>query len=162
MPPRTRKTADRPSASADAAVPGHDPRLSYVVGRLDRAVRRELQDRLQPFGLSVPEYTALSVLRTRPGLSNAQLARRALITPQSMSEITVALERKGLVERGPDPAHNRILRTHLTSKGERLLDDCEARVDDMEREMLDGLSATQRRQLLEGMRHCVRHLGAGL
>jgi DNA-binding MarR family transcriptional regulator len=162
MPPRTRKPADRPSASTDAAVPGHDPRLSYVVGRLDRAVRRELQDRLQPFGLSVPEYTALSVLRTRPGLSNAQLARRALITPQSMSEITVALERKGLVARDPDPAHNRILRTHLTPKGERLLDDCEARVDDMEREMLDGLSATQRRQLLEGMRHCVRHLGAGL
>jgi DNA-binding MarR family transcriptional regulator len=162
MAPRTRQTADRQSPPDDGTVPGHDPRLSYVIGRLDRAVRRELQDRLHPFGLSVPEYTALSVLRTRPGLSNAQLARRALITPQSMSEITVALERKGLVARDPDPAHNRILRAHLTRKGERLLDDCEARVDDMEREMLDGLSPTQRRQLLAGMRHCVRHLGAGL
>jgi DNA-binding MarR family transcriptional regulator len=162
MTPRSRQTARRPSASTDDTVPGHDPRLSYVIGRLDRAVRRELQDRLQPFGLKVPEYTALSVLRSRPGLSNAQLARRALITPQSMSEITVALERKGLVERDPDPAHNRILRAHLTAEGQRVLDDCDERVDDMEREMLSGLSPTERRRLLENMRHCVRHLGAGL
>jgi DNA-binding MarR family transcriptional regulator len=125
-------------------------------------VRRELQDRVHPFGVSVAEYTALSILRTRPGLSNAQLARRVLITPQSMSEVTVALERKGLVERGPDPAHNRILRAHLTAEGARLLDDCEARVDEMESEMLAGLSPSERRRLLEGMRHCVRQLGAGL
>src|SRR5207302_776665 len=37
---------------------------------------------LSALGISVQEYTTLSVLRARPGLSNAQLARRALLQNQ--------------------------------------------------------------------------------
>ena len=63
------------------------PRIGYVVGRLDRAIRREISALVAPFGLTVPKYTALSILRDRPGLSNAQLARRTYVTPQSMNEV---------------------------------------------------------------------------
>jgi hypothetical protein len=48
--------------------------MGYVIGRLDRALRREISALVAPHGLSVAKYTALSVLRDRPGLSNAQLA----------------------------------------------------------------------------------------
>ena len=53
---------------------GQDPdhplffRVSYVIARLDRAIRRGIEERLGPHGLSVSQYTALSVLRNRPGL----------------------------------------------------------------------------------------------
>jgi len=57
------------------------PTLVYVVGRVNQGVRRELRKALSPWRLTVPELTTLSVLRTRPGLSNAQLSRRALTTP---------------------------------------------------------------------------------
>jgi hypothetical protein len=43
--------------------PGDLPRFSYVVGRLDRAIRQELDHRLAPLGLTWPQYTALSILR---------------------------------------------------------------------------------------------------
>jgi len=55
--------------------------LAYVIGRVDHGIRREMRRRLTDHGLSVQQYTALSVLRSRPGLSNAQLARRSLVTP---------------------------------------------------------------------------------
>ena len=50
----------------------------------------------KPYGLTTLQYTTLSVLgrQGRP-LSNAQLARRAYMTPQAMSEVIEALESKG-------------------------------------------------------------------
>jgi DNA-binding MarR family transcriptional regulator len=134
----------------------------YAVGRLDRIVRREINDRLAPLGLTLPQYTTLSVLDARPGLSNAQLARRAMISPQAMSEVTMMLERAELLEREASATNNRILRAHLTPKGRRLLAECEERVDELERRMLDGLSDRDSGRLLEMIRGCVRRLGGGL
>jgi DNA-binding MarR family transcriptional regulator len=143
-------------------VTGHPaPRLSYVLGRAEFALRRRLGEALSPLGLTLPQYTALSVLRRRDGLSNAQLARRALITPQSMITITTGLERKGLITRVPDPAHGRILRTLLTSAGDRLLVAADAAVDAIEADMLQELSSADRGRLLDDLKSCVRMLGAG-
>ena len=153
--------ADEEAIDGATAVP-HDPRLIYAIGRLDRVVRRELSERLTPFGLTWPQYTTLSVLAAKPGLSNAQLARRAMISPQAMSEVTVTLERMRLLERRASQTNNRILRARLTSKGRRLLAKCETEIDDLERQMLDGISAADSKQLLETIRSCVRHLGGGL
>jgi DNA-binding MarR family transcriptional regulator len=148
-------------ADETSAVP-HEPRLIYTIGRLDRVVRRELTERLAPLGLTWPQYTTLSVLDSRPGLSNAQLARRAMISPQAMSEVTVTLERMRLLERRASPTNNRILRARLTPKGRRLLAECEARVDELERQMLEGIPDEEGHRLLETIRSCVRHLGGGL
>ena len=62
-------------------------RVSYVIARLDRAIRRQIADMVAPHGLTATQYTALSVLRMGKGLSNAQLARRSYVTPQSMIEM---------------------------------------------------------------------------
>ena len=138
------------------------PRVSYVVARLDRAVRREIDARVRPHGLTATQYTALSVLASRAGLSNAQLARRSYITPQSMSQLIGALERAELIERIPDPDHRRILRAQLTRKGKRVLAECDAAVDDMERRMLRDVPASEQDRLRSQLISCVRSLGAGL
>ena len=91
---------------------------------------------LAPFELSVPQFTTLSVLKRRPGLSNAQLARRALILPQSMIQVISNLEDRGLVQRAPDPKHNRILQTRLTISGERLLERAEQATRELEAQLI--------------------------
>ena len=138
------------------------PRLSYVIARLDRAVKREIQARIEPHGLTVPQFTALSVLLRRSGLSNAQLARRSYITPQSMHDVVVELERRGLVRRRPEPAHRRILRTTLTAQGRRVARRCEAAVAAMEDELLRDLPPRARERLMHDLATCVHALGAGL
>ena len=65
-------------------------RFIYAVGRFNQGIRREMRTRLKAFSLTVQEFTTLSVLAARPGFSNAQLARRALVTPQSMIEMPLA------------------------------------------------------------------------
>lgn len=150
---------DPESTPAD---PAGQPRISYVVARLERAIRRSINDRVSIFGLTVLQYTTLSVLGRRGELSNAQLARRAYMSPQAMSEVIEALESKGLIKRSRHPNHRRVFPATLTAKGRKVLASCEASVDAMEAEMLEGLTAGERTRLRESLIHAVRSLHAGL
>jgi DNA-binding MarR family transcriptional regulator len=146
--------------SAEAISPR--ARVSYVIARLDRAIRREINDVVSPHGLTATQYTALSVLRMGKGLSNAQLARRSYVTPQSMIEMLGTLESKGLIARSPAPDHGRILRTELTAKGKRLLARCDEEIDRMEAEMTRELTPAQLADFETTLRSCVHQLHAGL
>lgn len=137
------------------------PRISYVVGRLDRALSLAVEERVAAHGLTLPQYTALSVLRLRPGLSNAQLARRTFVRPQSMMQVISKLEAAGLIERSPDADHGRILRTEITAAGREVLAACDRSVTQMEKAMLEGFTREERDDLREALLTMVRALGAG-
>ncbi len=150
------------SQRANGSEGGQRARVSYVIARLDRAIRREIAEMVAPHGLTATQYTALSVLRMGKGLSNAQLARRSYVTPQSMIEMLGTLEGKGLVQRSPAPDHGRILRTELTAKGRRLLARCDQSIDRLEAEMTRELSPEELAAFERTLRSCVHMLGAGL
>jgi DNA-binding MarR family transcriptional regulator len=157
-----RKPATRAATKKQPARPP-EPRLSYVVARLERAVRAAIAERVKPYGLTTLQYTTLSLLGRRgQPLSNAQLARRAYMTPQSMSEVIEALEQRGLITRNAHPNHRRVLPVALTAKGRRVLAECEEAVDELEDEMLSALSRRERDAVLEALKSAVRALGAGL
>jgi len=139
-----------------------EPRVSYVIARLERAIRSEIGARVGPHGLTTLQYTTLSVLsRHGAPLSNAQLARRSYMTPQAMSEVIDALEGKGLIKRKPHPSHGRQLPATLTEKGRRVLAACELAVDEMEDRMLAGLGARERAAFRKALKAAVRALSAG-
>ena len=137
------------------------PSFIYMVGRVNQGIRREMRNRLAQCGLSVQEYTALSVLGARPGLSNAQLARRSLVTPQSMIEILTRLERRELLAREVDPRHARILRAALTPKGQELLADADQAVAGLQEEILADVPDRERPRVIEGMRNVMNRLSGG-
>ena len=139
-----------------------EPRISYIVARLERAVRAAINERVRPHGLTTLQYTTLSVLERRgEPLSNAQLARRAYMTPQAMSEVIAALEEKGLIKRTAHPNHRRLFPAKLTAKGRRVLAACDAAIEEMEQEMVSELTPAERDCLRESLKSCVRALGAG-
>ena len=121
-----------------------------------------MRNRLAQCGLSVQEYTARSVLGARPGLSIAQLARRSLVTPQSMIEILTRLERRELLMREPDAHHARILRAHLTKRGRDLLRDADRAVAGIQEQILADVPPRERAVLIEGMRAVMNRLSGGL
>jgi DNA-binding MarR family transcriptional regulator len=135
-----------------------EPRLSYVIGRLDRVLRRRLSAAVEPIGLTLPAYTALSVLRGQDGLSNARLARRSLVTPQSMSEVLTLLVDRGYVRRSAEPGRGRVIRMELTDDGNRALVLCDHAVDAVEREMLGDLDADEAQSLRDVLIRCGRTL----
>ena len=123
------------------------PRFSYLIGRLDRVVRRELVDVLGDADLTLNQYTMLSILAARPGLTNAQLARRSLVTPQAMNQAMNELQKQGLVERRPHPTNGRKLQVALTSAGRSRLAAVGSVVDEAEDRILKKLNPEERHQL---------------
>jgi DNA-binding MarR family transcriptional regulator len=91
----------------------------------------------------------LASLETDPGLSNAELARRNLVTPQTMNSIVQKLEDAKLVVRRPDPNHGRILTAHLTRSGRAVLARCVEHANAVEACMLSPLKAQERDRLLD-------------
>jgi DNA-binding MarR family transcriptional regulator len=156
-------TGKRAALAMEAvAEDGTEPTLLYLVGRMDRVVRRAIGAVLKAHGLSVNQYTTLSVLDRRSGLSNAQLARRALVSPQSMNEVLLTLEERGLVRRHAHPDHGRILQARLTAKGRSLLARCDAEVRDVEARMVSDLGDADRRAMRRGLLCGIRSLQGGL
>lgn len=123
----------------DDRADANGPRTSYLVARLDRLIRSRLTEALKPFDVSVTQYTVLSVLQHRPGLSNAQLARRSYITAQAMHQMVHGLEERGLITREVSPNHGRVQMTELAAEGMSLLQSCDLAVNDVEQEIFGSL-----------------------
>ena len=139
-----------------------EPGVSYAVARLHQRLFAGITERVAPYGLTTLQFTTLSVLsRHGAPLSTSQLARRAFMTPQSMSEVIHALERKGLIKRNPHPNHRRTLPATLTAKGRRLLAECDEAVSGFEDAMLAGFSEKDRAAFLAMVKAAVRNLGGG-
>ena len=154
--------AKRPATAAKVSNDGGGVTLLYLIGRVDRVVRRAIDDVVKEHGLSVNQYTTLSVLGHRSGLSNAQLARRSLVSPQSANEVLLSLERRGLAHRQAHPQHGRILQIRLTAKGRRTLEACDKHVREVESSMLKGLTRQQQASLRHALLSCVHSLHGGL
>ncbi len=134
------------------------PRLSYVVYRLERRIRARLDEALVRYGITTTEYMALSELRTRAGLSSAELARIAFVTPQAMNLVVRELEQRGLIHRDAHPDGGRVLRAHLTREGQAVLRHCDRSLDGIEEDMLAEVDDTTRATLMEGLALCTRAL----
>jgi DNA-binding MarR family transcriptional regulator len=149
------------SYRAEAAV----PRVGYLVYMVERRLRARLDEEMRAHhGVSTTEYVTLSVLRERDGLSCAQLARLAFVTPQAMNLVISALERRGLVKRRPDPRHGRVLRASVTPKGLRQIERCDRSMDRIEADMLADIPAEQVELVRTTLRSFARSLdhAAGL
>ena len=134
--------------------------LGYAIKQLHHLLHAAFGQRMRAQGLDLtfPHAVALHLLSEAPGLSGAQLARWAMVTPQTMNQILTRLERDGLIQRRSDPAHGRILKTFVTAKGRREFDrGCETG-DALLAEAQRGLSAAERRQLLALLQRCIANL----
>ena len=132
-----------------------EPTLFYVIKQMELAVRAQLDALLRPAGITVPQYTALTVLERRDGLTAAELARNSFVTAQSMADVVTALEQRGFIVRRVDPAHRRRLTISLTDGGRQLLDGLRESVAALEARMTAGLSPPQVCELTSYL-HCCR------
>jgi DNA-binding MarR family transcriptional regulator len=130
-------------------------RLTYLVKRLEMAERARMEEVLRPLGVTLHQYTALSILERREGLSSAQLARRHVVTPQAMHQLIATMERDRLIERRPDETNRRILRAWLTEHGSRVLRACHRAVDDVEERMLSGLTPAEAGAFGRALERCL-------
>src|ERR1700761_7508080 len=140
---------------------GTTERAGWLLKRAQDALNTAMTAALRGPGATVPEYAVLTALADQPGMSNADLARRAYVTPQTMNQVLRELEHRGWVSRRPHPGHGRILQAELTADGRRVLRGCHQVVGGGEERMLGGVPPDGREQLVTGLKSCIAGLSRG-
>ncbi|OZC83971.1 MarR family transcriptional regulator [Rhodococcus sp. 06-412-2C] len=144
---------DRSSAETSPSEPD-PPTMLYLIKQVELSIRARMDEVLRASGVTVLQYTALTVLRRRDGLSSAELARLSFVTAQAMGEMIATLERRGLLVRAENPDHGRRLSISLTSAGRTLLSTHDERIAALEGTMLADLATLEREELRDSLNRC--------
>lgn len=121
--------------------------LLYLVKQLELAVSNSIDSAVNPIGLTTTQYTALTVLERHPGMTAAALARASFVRAQTAASLVSALERRGLIERAPDPHSRRQNLISLTTTGRQVISELRTPIQHIEERMLSRLSAEQQAEL---------------
>jgi DNA-binding MarR family transcriptional regulator len=120
---------------------GEKGHLGYLLRQAQAATRLTLERALAELKVTPPQFAVLTMLKAYPGLSGADVARVALLTPQTVGVIIRNLERDGAIRKAPHPVHGRVLQWTLTRGGGTLLKKCRRHVNAVERRLAAGLGA---------------------
>jgi len=114
---------------------GGDP--AFLLSQLGAHAAAQFAERLSGLELSPADAGILRLLRMSSGISQQELSTRLRIHPSRLVAILDNLERRGLVERRPNPDDRRLYSLHLTADGGEIL----GRIGKVAREHQDALLA---------------------
>lgn len=130
--------------------------VGYVLKQAASALRAAMDTALRPLDLTVSQYSCLEVLRQKPGLSNAELARATFVTRQSMNLVLRGLQDRELVTRADQADRGRARPSALTPAGQALVVTASAVVAVVERQLFSVLTATEQGRLRQDLAKVAR------
>jgi len=119
---------------------GESGHLGYLLRQAGATHRLRMERALSGLDMTPPQFVVLTMIQAYPGLSNADLARLAFLTPQTTSLIVANLLKAGLILRQAHPVHGRILQMELTELGRDRLRAARERALALEAELMEGFS----------------------
>jgi DNA-binding MarR family transcriptional regulator len=126
--------------------------ITVLLRQIQGATRRATEEALRNSDLTATQANVLTELAYGEPRSNAELARFHSVTPQSMVEMLVSLERRRLISRSARPEGGRAMPAELTKEGHARLLSVHLAMRKVEQRLLDSLSTadiSQLRKLLE-------------
>jgi DNA-binding MarR family transcriptional regulator len=140
------------STSADIEVAEFAGQLFF---RLWRASHTRIAESLESIGLTPALFGVLNFLGAREGAIQQEIGSAMGIDPSTMVALIDELERGGLAKRRPHPKDRRAREVVITAKGRRALERGRGLAAEVEDEVLRGLTAAERRQLLALLRRAL-------
>jgi DNA-binding MarR family transcriptional regulator len=97
--------------------------LPYLIKRLEHRIRQVFERQLREAGIdaSFAGLAVLTVLVSEEGRSGAELARRSLVTPQTMNTVLKRLEQARWIRHRANPDSGRADQWFITEAGRELL-----------------------------------------
>ena len=142
-----------------ATHPSPDPPVAEFAGqlffRLWRASHVRAADVLGSVGLTPALFGLLNVIAAREGDNQQELGLAMGIDRSTMVLLIDQLEGAGLAERRPSATDRRAREVAITPKGRRLLQRARRMISQVEDEVLAGLTAAERGELLTLLRRAL-------
>ena len=123
--------------------------------RLWRATHTRIAEKLESIGLTPALFGVLNLLGKRDAMIQQEIGKAMGIDPSTMVALLDGLEGAGLVTRTTHPDDRRARVVTITSKGRKALERGRRLNDEVEGEVLRGLSKTERRELLGLLRQAL-------
>ena len=123
--------------------------------RLWRVIHERTAEALETVGLTPPLFALLNVLGARGGAIQQEIGQAMGIDPSTMVSLIDQLERAGLAKRRTHPKDRRAREVSITPKGRRALERARGLAARVEDDVLRGLSAAERRQLMTLLRRAL-------
>jgi MarR family transcriptional regulator for hemolysin len=114
-----------------------------------RLLRKLIDRRLQPLGLTRAQWSVLAILSNHEGLSQSQISDALEIEKSTAGRLIDQVEKSGWIERRPILGDRRLWGVHLTDQARELIADVESVILQTRTEMLRGLSIEQQQDLSE-------------
>lgn len=137
-----------------------DRGFGFLLTEAARLLRKLLDRRLHPLGLTRAQWSVLAILASRDGLSQSQLAEILEIEKTTAGRLIDHVEKSGWVERRPIPGDRRLWGVYLTERAGPLIAEVEKIVLSTRAEMLSGLSRQQQQELsaaLQSVKASLQH-----
>jgi DNA-binding MarR family transcriptional regulator len=131
------------------------PFAGQLFFRLWRASHTQTAAALESIGLTPALFAVLNFLRTQDGAIQQEIGAALGIDPSTMVALIDELERAGLAKRRPHPKDRRAREVVITPKGRRTLERGRALARKVEDDVLHGLAAAERRELLKLLRQAL-------
>lgn len=142
---------------------GDAEQIGFLLKSLQHILRQKFDEALRKQGLdlSFAHLACLFNLHYEPGISGAQIARRAMVSAQTMNSVLHALELDGYIERGPHPDSRRADSWSLTKAGIEELEHARAVGASVFGRMLGPLGDDEISALADYLRRCIGALDPG-
>jgi DNA-binding MarR family transcriptional regulator len=136
--------------------------VGFLLKSLHHTLRQAMDEamRNKGVGLSFAHFGALFVIYCEPGISGAKLARRAMVSPQTMNSALRRLEADGRIERRPHPESRRADSWTVTREGLELLEQARTVGTAIFERMLAPLDRAETAALESSLRRCIAALEA--
>jgi MarR family transcriptional regulator for hemolysin len=126
--------------------------IGYLVHDVARLMRRRFEDEARLHGFTLPQWRALAEIYRNEGISQVSLANCIDTDQMTVSGIVSRLEKRGLIERYPDPNDSRAKLARLTPTGVELVTRAKNVGRALYENALTGISATERDLLTAGLK----------
>lgn len=133
-------------------------RFGFLIHDVSR-LRRIVVDRsLKPLGITRSQWWVLAFLSRRDGMTQTAVAADLDLTKVAIGGLVDRMETAGFVERRPDAIDGRVRRIFLTKAGAKLVSKIRTSVDQIESEILAGVTEEQLNHAAETLRILKRTL----
>jgi DNA-binding MarR family transcriptional regulator len=121
--------------------------LGYNASRASHTLVSHFIRGVGSFDLRTVDFSVLSVIGHRPGVTSRQLCQQLNVLPPNMVVLLRQLDKRGLIERQPHPTDGRAVGLRLSPSGKALMKKAEQAASVADAEGARHLSAAERKTL---------------
>ncbi|MFM2238734.1 MAG: Multidrug resistance operon repressor, partial [Pseudomonadota bacterium] len=123
--------------------------MGYNARRAALSIISVFLERMATYDLKPVEFSVLSLVLHNPGITSRQLCAALNILPPNLVGLVQSLDKRGWIVRLPHPHDGRAMGLHPTPAGTALMHKAEKTASELELEVTQRLSASERETLLQ-------------